>query len=229
MTGDLLADLRAFAAGDFPAGSAGTNAAARICGEAATEINRLRIALAGGRAEVERLQYLVDKQGETIAQAMLNGLPPLPWKAVETASDTIVDSTDMHIVDANGRELLEILRGDDERRKLISDTLLTLVNQPIGSMQGVTADGGQPALVFPTDLTGPIREVLGLPIFQTGPIAHGFRAAGHDIPPKVEAEQAFVLHRLLLLALKHGSEWRKFAADDIADMVEKAKAAEART
>jgi hypothetical protein len=77
---------------------------------------------------------------------------------------------------------------------------------------------------YPADLTPALRDVLGM-MFETGPIAHGFRAAGHDIPNKVEAEQAFVLHWLIKLALEHGDGWRKIAGDQLAEIIAKAKAA----
>ncbi len=61
---------------------------------------------------------------------------------------------------------------------------------------------------FPKELTPEIRDVLGLMIFQTAPIAHALRAGGESIPRKVEEEQAFVLHWMICLALEHGAKWR---------------------
>jgi hypothetical protein len=68
---------------------------------------------------------------------------------------------------------------------------------------------------WPTDLTQPLCEVLGMPNFQAGPIAHLFRAAGAEIPCKAEIEQAFVLHRFVPYALKAGGNWRDVAGRDI--------------
>ena len=70
-------------------------------------------------------------------------------------------------------------------------------------------------LAYPEDLNDALREILGMPNFQTGPIARAFRAAGHDIAPKMEAEQAFVMHWLIKLALEHGENWRDLAAADL--------------
>lgn len=89
--------------------------------------------------------------------------------------------------------------------------------------QQAAADGGTNPLAFPREMTNAVAEVLGLMNFQTGPIAHGYRAAGHDIKKRCEDEQAFVLHRFLLLALEHGPDWRKHAAEDM-----RAAAAEVR-
>ena len=82
----------------------------------------------------------------------------------------------------------------------------------------------RPALILPTDLTPAIRAVLGLPNFRTGPIAHLFRAAGHDIKPRLEDEQAFVLHRFLVLALEHGDDWHSHSVRDVDAALDIAKA-----
>lgn len=76
-------------------------------------------------------------------------------------------------------------------------------------------------LVFPAEMTPAIAEVLGIMIWQSGELGRIFRQAGFDIKPKAEAEQAFVLHRFLLLALKHGDSWRKEAGADIAAQINK--------
>ena len=76
--------------------------------------------------------------------------------------------------------------------------------------------------------TDPVREVLGLMLWNTGPLAHLHRAAGADIRPKAEEEQAFVLHWLLGLALQHGGGWRKAAAEEI-DRLRKAAKARAQS
>jgi hypothetical protein len=79
---------------------------------------------------------------------------------------------------------------------------------------------------YPADLTPALSEVLGLMIFTTGPLAHAFRAAGENIPPKAEAEQAFVLHWLIGLALQHGSTWRSIAVARIEELQATLKAGE---
>ncbi|NEV77918.1 hypothetical protein DYI24_12810 [Rhodopseudomonas sp. BR0C11] len=72
--------------------------------------------------------------------------------------------------------------------------------------------------IYPDKMTPELREVLGKICFQLAPIAQAFRAAGHEIEEKAEAEQAFVLHWLIKLALKHGSNWRDEASDQILQM-----------
>jgi hypothetical protein len=62
-------------------------------------------------------------------------------------------------------------------------------------------------------MTPAINDALGIMNFHSGPIAHAFRAAGFQINPKCEDEQAFVLFWALGLAIKHGDEWRKFGAE----------------
>lgn len=65
---------------------------------------------------------------------------------------------------------------------------------------------------YPQEMTPALREVLGLMVFTTGPIAQAFRAAGEDIARKAEAEHAYVLHWLIGLALEHGDDWKPKAA-----------------
>lgn len=92
---------------------------------------------------------------------------------------------------------------------------------------------GDPAPhVLPAVMTPEIGEVLGLMNFATGPLADLFRAAGAEIPRKIEAEQAFVLFRFLHLALKHGAEWRVASNVDVQEALAAAEArmpAEARS
>jgi hypothetical protein len=81
---------------------------------------------------------------------------------------------------------------------------------------------------YPKQMTTELREVLGLMPAATGPIARDFRGAGEDIPNKPEAEQAFVLHWLIGLALRNGPAWRSIAAAEIGDLPTRAKSAQAR-
>lgn len=67
-------------------------------------------------------------------------------------------------------------------------------------------------LAFPQVLTEPVREVLSLMLWHTGPIAHALRSAGRDIARKCEDEQAVALHWLLGFALEHGADWQRHAA-----------------
>lgn len=69
--------------------------------------------------------------------------------------------------------------------------------------------------LFPQTLTPSLREVLGLMLWQTTPIAHALRAAGHQIERKCEVEQAHALHWLLGFALEHGGDWQKAAAVEL--------------
>lgn len=78
-------------------------------------------------------------------------------------------------------------------------------------------------LIWPSELPPALAEVLGMPNFQCGPIAEGFRAAGHQIERRAEAEQAFVIHRFAALALIHGDQWRVEAGKDIQAAIEKAR------
>ena len=76
---------------------------------------------------------------------------------------------------------------------------------------------------WPDELTDDLSEILGRPNFLCGHIAHVFRADGHNIPTKAEAEQAFVIHRWIGLWAKHGSEWRQAAGADLNAALERVK------
>lgn len=80
------------------------------------------------------------------------------------------------------------------------------------------------SLRYPATMTTALADVLGLPNFRTGPIAHVYRAAGANIRTKCEDEQAFVLDRFLRLALEHGDDWRTAAEADIKEAYTRAEA-----
>lgn len=65
---------------------------------------------------------------------------------------------------------------------------------------------------LPSELTPPVRRILGMMLWETTPIAGALRAAGREIPRRVEDEQAAALHWLLGFALEHGMDWHKQAA-----------------
>lgn len=80
-------------------------------------------------------------------------------------------------------------------------------------------------LAFPRKLTADLIEVLGMPNFRTGPMAHAFRNAGRaEIRSKCEDEQAFILHWLVTLVLEHGTDWRRHAGETLTAVIAEAKA-----
>lgn len=68
---------------------------------------------------------------------------------------------------------------------------------------------------YPATLTPELEHALGFMNFRTGPIAHLFRAAGAEIPRKCEAEQAFVLDRMIRAVIKHGDQWADAFFDEM--------------
>ena len=58
--------------------------------------------------------------------------------------------------------------------------------------------------------------ILGLPNFQTGPVAQNLRMKGYDIGRRCEAEQAAVIIWLLRLRAEHGDKWRAVAKEFLA-------------
>lgn len=78
---------------------------------------------------------------------------------------------------------------------------------------------------YPDEMTPALKDVLTLMIFITGPIADVLRRGGHEIKRKAEDEQAFVLHWLIKIALKHGDGWHKVANAELDAIREKLTAA----
>lgn len=63
------------------------------------------------------------------------------------------------------------------------------------------------SIAYPATLTPELADVLGLMNFQVCPIAEVYRMAGHAIETNAEAEQAFMLDRLIRLVIQHGAGW----------------------
>lgn len=59
------------------------------------------------------------------------------------------------------------------------------------------------------ELTEELRWILGQPNFTCIHTANALRLLGHEIKPKIEEEQAAVIHWCLCLYLKHGDAWRE--------------------
>lgn len=81
--------------------------------------------------------------------------------------------------------------------------------------------------VWPAQLTPVLREVLGLMCFQLGPAAHVYRDAGEFVDGdgaalkrRAEDEQAFMLHKIVGIALEHGEKWRGFVEADVSRAME---------
>ena len=78
--------------------------------------------------------------------------------------------------------------------------------------------------LLPAEMTPEIREVLGLMVFTTGPLAQLFRTGGAEIPKRIEDEQAFILFRFLHLALAHPASWKKCSDEDVRAALARSKA-----
>ncbi len=71
---------------------------------------------------------------------------------------------------------------------------------------------------YPSDMTPALAEVLGMPNFQLHPIWMALREVGVEINPRYENEQAAALHFLIPLALEHGDDWQRRAADRLLEL-----------
>lgn len=55
--------------------------------------------------------------------------------------------------------------------------------------------------------SAPAQRILQFMCFELGKEAHLWARAGHDIPKKAEAEQAFMMTKMLKCAATHGAGW----------------------
>jgi hypothetical protein len=78
-----------------------------------------------------------------------------------------------------------------------------------------------PAAAAPAALpamTPELASILGMMCFQCVHFAQALRAAGHEIKPRAEDEQAAALYWMLGHYFRHGDDWRKHALDDLERM-----------
>jgi hypothetical protein len=61
------------------------------------------------------------------------------------------------------------------------------------------------------ELNGDVKKILSYMVWETEKIAQLLRKQGWEIQERCEIKQAVVLHWLLTLYEKHGSEWKKEA------------------
>jgi hypothetical protein len=81
---------------------------------------------------------------------------------------------------------------------------------------------------YPGSLTEDLHEVLGMPNFRCAPIAHAYRDVGEaTIPHKAEAEQAFVIDKLVRFVIQHGAGWRTHASAELGRIRDKLREQEA--
>ena len=84
-----------------------------------------------------------------------------------------------------------------------------------------------PPLIFPEKMDEALADILGRPNFTLGDFARAFRDAGEPIPRKAEAEQAFMLHWMTCLYLRHGEKWHDEGGKIIDALIAKIKARQA--
>ncbi|TCP65886.1 hypothetical protein [Sphingomonas sp. PP-CE-1G-424] len=71
---------------------------------------------------------------------------------------------------------------------------------------------------YPKDMTPALTDVLGSPHFRLHPISMALREVGFEIPVRYEDERAAALHFLISLALEHGEDWERHAADRLLEL-----------
>src|SRR5262249_13820792 len=149
----------------------------------------------------------IDHDGDPV-QVSVSALPELDQPGIRVT------------VTVSAREV-----GEFERSfAMTGETLIKAMAAQLARRQsGSSASDGPVRRLWPEALTPELHQVLGIPNFRCSPIAAAFRNAGATIAPRAEAQQAFVLHWLVGLALQHGSMWRSVAADKIDELVRAVK------
>ena len=71
---------------------------------------------------------------------------------------------------------------------------------------------------YPSNMTPALADVLGSPHFRLHPITMALREVGIEIPARYEDERAAALHFLIPLALEHGVDWQRHAADRLLEL-----------
>jgi hypothetical protein len=157
-----------------------------------------------GAAELARAHF-----SGTPGVAQLAAAAPSIAALLQDAFDTLEGTTDSDI---------DHFENDQEEREgAPAQFAARKIMEAITALEAASRAPEVPAeacLVYPPTMTPTLEHVLGMMNFRTGPIAHLYQAAGHAIPTKCEAEQAFVLDRMIRAVLTHGDGWAdEFRAD----------------
>lgn len=75
-------------------------------------------------------------------------------------------------------------------------------------------------VLYPKQLTEAIKTALSYMCFDLIKAAQVYRDLGYEIPKKAEEEQAFFLHRFILLAIEHGNDFIKVFNEQTHALVE---------
>ena len=86
-------------------------------------------------------------------------------------------------------------------------------------MMGRKMTDQAPMARYPEDLNQDLADILGRPCFTAIHICELFRRSGTVIEERAEAEQAFMIHWLLKLYLRHGEGWRDVAQNQMRAMI----------
>jgi len=111
----------------------------------------------------------------------------------------------------------DIHQHDVHTARCIADALRTKMD----AYRGPDSGQHKQLLIYPDTLTEELKFALGIMVFNSCPIAHLFRKAGHPIREKTEDEQAFIIDMFIRAIIEHGSDWREVVGGRIADAQEK--------
>lgn len=80
-------------------------------------------------------------------------------------------------------------------------------------------------VLLPIEPTKAIKTALSYQCFDFISVAQIYRDHGFDIPKRAEDEQSFFLHKLLILAIKHGDDFIKIFNAETKAMIKKSTGA----
>jgi hypothetical protein len=143
------------------------------------------------------------------------------WRAAEAArrAATPVDLSKLKRYGTGYYMARELVKLADVRALLATNQAVQIPLRRLRSGAATEAS----ALIYPATLTAELEHALGFMNFRIGPMAQVYRAAGHNIATKCEAEQAFVLDRMVRTVITHGDKWLEAFAADIRAAQEAAK------
>lgn len=178
------------------------------------------------RAEYNRKykNSIVNVDGTPTSLAVLNGFPHLAH------NDFMEVGTN---VEVNGVKRDNVVFADEQERYVVCHEVLSNHRPRYFVMYGVDVKIIRPErkeaeteisekveapLIWPEELTEPLAQALGFMAMQTGQIAHIFQDYGYKIERKIISEQAYVLHWLSTLALKHGEKFLDIGQETLREM-----------
>lgn len=199
-----------------------TEAAESSRDELAAQVQAQALQIAKAEKRIETAEF-IQKQADLLLRQKEKA-----WKARVEITEKQVEALALQNVKLREAIKKLLCLDDDEKADAVCEEAATALALDTKDAEKTVAD--MKANFWPKELTKELREVLGIMVFRTGPLAGLYRETKTaDIPRKVEEEQAFILHKLVGYVLLYGSKWRKEFDKEVQPLFDKAEAARARS